>query len=195
MKVVVPSNAYDAKGLMHAAIADDNPVVYMFHKQLQGVGFLGTVPGSIVHVPAGPYEVPIGKAAIVREGSDLTIVGVGATVHTALEVAKTLQEEDGLSAEVVDLRSLVPLDRETICASVTRTGTLVVVDDDYTSYGLTGEIIATVSENAFSALKRAPIRIAYPDVPVPFARAMEQYALPTPPRVLNAIRQAFQKDR
>ena len=195
MKVVVPSNAYDAKGLMHAAIADDNPVVYMFHKQLQGVGFLGTVPGSIVHVPAERYEVPIGKAAIVRDGTDLTIVGIGATVHTALEVAATLQSEDGLSADVIDLRSLVPLDREAVCASVRRTGTLVVIDDDYTSYGLTGEIIATVSDHDFAALKRAPIRIGYPDVPVPFSPCLERFALPNAARVIAAVRHAFDKER
>jgi len=188
MKVVCPSNAYDAKGLMTAAIRDDSPVVYMFHKGLQGMGWLGTEPGANVHVPEEAYEVEIGKAAVVREGRDLTIVSLGQGVHHALKAAKTL-EADGISAEVVDLRSLVPLDRETVLTSVAKTGRLIVVDEDYHSYGVTGEIIATVAEHDLAALKAPPRRIAFPDVPIPFARIMEQYCLPNPDKIVAAARE------
>ena len=188
MKVVSPSNAYDAKGLMTAAIRDNNPVIYMYHKGLQGMGWLGTEAGANVHVPEEAYEVEIGKAAIAREGRDLTIVSIAMGVHHALKAAKAL-EADGISAEVVDLRSLVPLDRETVRASVRKTGRLIVVDEDYQSYGVSGEIIATVCEASDISLKAPPRRIAYPDVPIPFARVMEQYCLPNPEKVAGAARE------
>jgi pyruvate dehydrogenase E1 component beta subunit len=187
MKVVVPSNAYDAKGLMLAAIRDDNPVIFMFHKALQGMGWLGTVKGSIVDVPEEPYTVPIGEAAIVRPGRDLTIVGLGATVHHALDAADTLSGE-GIEAEVVDLRSLVPLDRATVVESVSRTGRLLVVDDDYQSYGVTGEIIASVAEAGIAALRSTPRRLGYPDIPVPFSPALEHHVLPNAERVAELAR-------
>ncbi len=190
LKVVVPSNAYDAKGLMTAAINDDNPVVYMFHKALQGMGWLGTVPGSIVDVPEDVYDIPIGRAAVVRAGKDVTIVGLGATVHYGLAAAEELAGQ-GIEAEVVDLRSLVPLDRETIIQSVRKTGRLVVVDDDFGSYGVTAEIIATVAE-AGVPMKAPPRRIAYPDIPVPFARPMEQFALPNSDKIVAAVSSIIQ---
>ncbi|MBO29733.1 MAG: alpha-ketoacid dehydrogenase subunit beta, partial [Rhodobacteraceae bacterium] len=177
MKVVAPSNAYDAKGLMTAAMRDDSPVVYMYHKGLQGMGWLGTEAGATVHVPEESYTVEIGKAKVVREGRDVSIVSVGMGVHNVLKAAKTL-EERGVNAEVVDLVSLVPLDRETIRASVAKTGRLIVVDEDYHSYGLSGEVIASVTENDISVLKAAPKRVAFPDVPIPYARVMEQFCLP-----------------
>ncbi len=189
MKVVVPSNAYDAKGLMAAAIRDDNPVIFMMHKNLQGMGWLGTAPGAIVDVPEDAYEVPLGKAAITRPGKDLTVVGLGATVHQALDAAETLAK-DGIEAEVIDLRSLAPLDREAVLKSVRKTGRLLVVDDDYQSYGVTGEIIATVAE-AGIALKSPPRRLAYPDIPIPFARPMEQFALPNADKVAAGARKMF----
>lgn len=182
MKVVCPSNAYDAKGLMTAAMRDNNPVVYMFHKGLQGMGWLGTEQGAIVHVPEGAFEVEIGKAAITREGRDVSIVSIGMGVHHALKAAAKL-ETDGISAEVVDLRSLVPLDRETVRASVAKTGRLIVVDEDYHSYGVSGEIIATVCERDEIKLRAAPRRIAYPDVPIPYARVMERFCLPNPEKI------------
>ncbi len=191
MKVVVPSNAYDAKGLMAAAIRDDNPVIFMMHKNLQGMGWLGTAPGAIVDVPEDAYEVPLGKAAITRPGKDITVVGLGATVHQALDAAETLAK-DGIEAEVIDLRSLAPLDREAVLKSVRKTGRLLVVDDDYQSYGVTGEIIATVAE-AGIALKSPPQRLAYPDIPIPFARPMEQFALPNAGKVATLIRQMVQE--
>ncbi len=187
MKVVMPSNAYDAKGMMTSAIRDDNPVVFMMHKNLQGMGFLGTIQGAIVDVPEDSYTVPLGKANVVRDGKDVTIVGLGMTVHQGLEAAKALEKE-GVSAEVVDLRSLAPLDRDTICRSVQKTGRLIVVDDDYLSYGVTAEIIATVSERDIKSLKCSPKRIAFPDIPVPFARPMEQHCLPNVQKIVAAAR-------
>ncbi len=191
MKVVSPSNAYDAKGLMTAAIREDNPVVYMYHKGLQGMGWLGTEPGATVHTPEEDYVVEIGKAKVVREGSDVTLVGLAMGVHNALKAADKLAE-DGVSAEVVDLVSLVPLDRETVRASVAKTGRLIVVDEDYHSYGVTGEIIATVCEHDIGKLKAAPARVAFPDVPIPYARNMEQFCLPNADKIVAAYR-AMQK--
>lgn len=185
MKVVVPSNAYDAKGLMIAAIRDDNPVVFMYHKGLQGMGWLGTEAGATVNVPEEAYEVEIGKSAIVREGSDVTIVTLGIGVHHALRAAKALAER-GVDAEVLDLRSLVPLDRPAILASVRKTGRLIVVDEDYHSFGVTGEIIATVVEHDLGILRSPPRRVAFPDVPIPFARVMEQFCLPNADKIVAA---------
>ncbi len=185
MKVVSPSNAYDAKGLMTAAMRDDNPVIYMFHKGLQGMGWLGTEPGATVNTPESSYTVEIGKANVVREGTDVTLVGLAMGVHNALKAAEKLAEQ-GVSAEVIDLVSLVPLDRETIINSVAKTGRLIVVDEDYKSYGVSGEIITTVCEHDISKLKAAPKRVAYPDVPIPFARHMEQFCLPNPDKIVAA---------
>nr|WP_082708461.1 alpha-ketoacid dehydrogenase subunit beta [Marinobacterium profundum] len=185
MKVVAPSNAYDAKGLMTAAIRDNNPVIFMFHKALQGMGWLGTEKDAIVHVPEEAYEVPIGKAAIVRAGSDVTIVGITSGVHHGLKAARKLAER-GISAEVVDLRSLVPLDRDTVLASVRKTGRLIVVDEDYHSYGMSAEIISSVAEQGVT-LKAPPQRVAYPDIPIPFTPVMEQWALPSPEKIIAAF--------
>jgi pyruvate dehydrogenase E1 component beta subunit len=185
MKVVSPSNAYDAKGLMTAALRDDSPVVYMFHKGLQGMGWLGTEAGATVHAPEDSYTVEIGKAKIVRAGTDVTLVGLAMGVHNALKAADKLAEQ-GVSAEVIDLVSLVPLDRETILNSVAKTGRLIVVDEDYQSFGVSGEIITTVCEHDISKLKAAPKRVAYPDVPIPYARHMEQFCLPNPDKIVAA---------
>ncbi|MCY1345057.1 Acetoin:2,6-dichlorophenolindophenol oxidoreductase subunit beta [compost metagenome] len=185
MKVVVPSNAYDAKGLMTAAIRDDNPVIYLFHKALQGMGWLGTEKGATVAVPEAPYTVEIGKAKTVREGRDVSIVSLGAGVHHALRAAQQL-EQQGVSAEVVDLRSLVPLDREHVIASVRKTGRLIVVDEDYHSFGVSGEIIASVVEHDIGMLKARPQRVAFPDIPIPFTPPMEQWALPSAAKIVAA---------
>jgi len=194
MKVVSPSNAYDAKGLMTAAIRDDNPVVYMYHKRLQGMGWLGTEPGATVNTPEDGYIVEIGKAKVVREGSDVTLVGLAMGVHNALKAADKLAE-DGVSAEVIDLVSLVPLDRETVIKSVAKTGRLVVVDEDYHSYGVSGEIIATVTEHDISKLKASPARVTFPDVPIPYAKNMEQFCLPNPDKIVAAYRMMQKSER
>jgi pyruvate dehydrogenase E1 component beta subunit len=186
MKVVAPSNSYDAKGLMTAAIRDPNPVIYMFHKRLQGMGWLGTEKGATVPCPEEPYAVPIGKAKTMREGSDVTIVSLALGVHLALHAADALARE-GVDAEVVDLRSLVPLDRDHVFQSVKKTGRLIVVDEDYRSYGVTGEIMATVAERDVSVLKASPQRVAYPDIPIPYSRPMEYWALPSAEKIVAAF--------
>jgi pyruvate dehydrogenase E1 component beta subunit len=176
MKVVVPSTAYEAKGLMHNAIRDDDPVVYLFHKRLMGIGWLPAPDGPKTPVPETDYTIPFGRADVKREGEDVTIVTLGLHVHRALDAAEQLAA-DGIDAEVVDLRSLVPLDTDTIVASVEKTGNLVVVDEDYRSYGVTGEIVASVADEALGALD-AVERLALPDVPIPYARPMEQAVVP-----------------
>jgi pyruvate dehydrogenase E1 component beta subunit len=187
LKVVMPSNSFDAKGMLIAAIRDDDPVVFMFHKAIQGVGWLGTLQSSVVQVPENSYTVPLDQAAVVREGRDLTIVGLGVTVHHAVTAAMALEKE-GISAEVIDLRAIAPLDRETICRSVAKTGRLLAVDDDYLSYGVSGEVIASAATDARVTWKAAPARISYPDVPVPFSPVLEHAILPNAEMVLNAAR-------
>ena len=188
MKVVVPSNPADAKGLMISAIRDDNPVVYVFHKGIMGLPWMAKNPRSIAHVPEEPYETPIGKATVAREGTDATVVTLSLSVHHALDVAEKLAKQDAVDLEVIDLRSLEPLDTETVLSSVARTGRLLVVDEDYQSFGLSGEIAARVAETD-PGLLRAPLRrVAVPDVPIPYARSLEQAVLPTPARIEAAVR-------
>ena len=188
MKVVVPSNPYDAKGLMTAAIRSDDPVVYMFHKGIMGLGWMKKNPRSIGPVPTDAYEVPIGKARVAREGSDVSIVTLSLSVHHSLDVAEKLAGE-GIDVEVIDLRSVLPLDRAAIVASVSKTGRLVVVDEDYQSFGLSGEVIASVAEALPGGLKHVS-RVAVPDVPIPYASGLEYAVLPTPARIEAAVRQA-----
>jgi pyruvate dehydrogenase E1 component beta subunit len=192
LKVVIPSNAYDAKGLMVSAIRDDNPVIFMFHKAIQGLGWLAPVARTITDVPEEGYTVPIGKAVVTLQGKDATIVGWGATVHYALDAAKKLAKE-GIAVEVVDLRTISPLDRQTVVDSVAKTGHLVVVDDDYNSFGVAGEVIASAVETDVRALQSSPIRVTYPDIPVPFARPLEQFALPNAEKVAAAVRRQLGK--
>jgi pyruvate dehydrogenase E1 component beta subunit len=151
MKVVIPSTPYDAKGLMIQSIRDDNPVIYFMHKGVMGLGWMSMLEASAGPVPQEEYTIPFGVADVKREGTDVTIVTVGMMVHRALDAAKKLEGE-GLSAEVLDLRTLVPLDREAIINSVKKTHRLLVVDEDYQSFGMSGEIIATVAENALDYL-------------------------------------------
>ncbi|MEP2987772.1 MAG: alpha-ketoacid dehydrogenase subunit beta [Parasphingorhabdus sp.] len=186
MKVVMPSNAHDAKGLMLSAIRDDNPVIFMFHKALQGMGWLGTIAGSITDTPDDDYVVPIGKANIVRQGSDVSIVGLGATVHHGLEAANKLAEA-GIEAEVIDLRTIAPLDRQTIIQSVSKTGRLLVVDDDYLSFGIGAEVITSVCESGAAPLKCPPQRIAHPDIPIPFSPVLEHFILPDAKKIEQAV--------
>jgi pyruvate/2-oxoglutarate/acetoin dehydrogenase E1 component len=185
MKVVAPSNPFDAKGLMISAIRDDNPVIFMFHKGVMGLPWMAKNPRSIGPVPEEEYTVPIGKAAIAHEGSDVTVVSVSMSVQWCLDVAESL--EGTTSVEVLDLRSIVPLDREAILASVAKTGRLVIVDEDYKSFGLSGEIVATIADKDPRLLKAPVQRIAYPDVPVPYARVLEYEALPTRDKIEAAI--------
>lgn len=184
MKVVAPSTPYDLKGMMISAIRDDNPVVFMFHKTLQGLGWMDQLDASVGHVPEEAYTVPIGKAKVVREGTDITIVGIQMTTHHALEAAKKL-EQHGIQAEVIDLRSLVPLDRETILQSIKKTHRLLVVDEDYLSYGMTAEIAAIAAEEGLYDLEAPVRRLAVPDVPIPYSRPLEQFVLPNADKIFN----------
>jgi len=186
MKVVVPSTAYEAKGLMHNAIRDDDPVVYMFHKRLMGIGWMPAPQGPKTPVPEEDYTIPFGSADIKREGSDVTVVTLGLHVHRALDAAAEL-EDDGHDVEVIDLRSLVPLDTETIIESVEKTGSLVVVDEDYRSYGVTGEIVARVAEESLADLE-AVERVAVPDVPIPYSRPLENEVIPGSEDIEDAIK-------
>ncbi len=189
MKVVVPSNPVDAKGLMISAIRDDNPVVYMFHKGIMGLPWMAKNPRSIMPVAEEPYETPIGTAAVVREGRDATVVTLSLSVHHALDVADQMSAEDGAELEVIDLRSLVPLDRDVVLASVGKTGHLLVIDEDYRSFGLSGEIAAVVAETDPGMLRVPARRLAVPDVPIPYARPLEQAVLPGPGRIKAAARE------
>jgi pyruvate dehydrogenase E1 component beta subunit len=188
MKVVAPSNPYDAKGLMVSAIRDDSPVVYMFHKGVMGLAWMAKNQRSIGDVPDEAFTVPIGKARVAREGSSVTVVTVSLSVHHALDVAEQLAA-DGIDVEVIDLRSLVPLDREAIIASVRKTGRLVVVDEDYLSYGLSGEVVASVADVDPSLLRAPVARVAVPDVPIPYAHGLEYAVLPRHDRIEAAIRE------
>jgi pyruvate dehydrogenase E1 component beta subunit len=185
--VVVPSNPYDAKGLMISAIQDDNPVLYLFHKGAQGLVWMEKNPRSIAHVPEESFTVPIGKAAVAREGTDVSIVTLSLSVQHSLDVAEQLAEE-GISVEVIDLRGLVPLDTETILASVAKTGRVLVVDEDYKSFGLTGEIAAVIAEHDPAMLKKPFRRLAVPDVPIPYARVLEHRILPTRDKIAAAVK-------
>jgi pyruvate dehydrogenase E1 component beta subunit len=187
MKIVVPSTPYDAKGLMISAIRDNNPVLYMFHKGVMGLGWMTPNPRATGDVPEEAYTVPIGKADVKRPGRDLTIVTLSLMVHRALDAADDLAKE-GIEAEVLDLRSVIPLDREAIADSVRKTRRLLVVDEDYKSFGLSGEVITTAVEQAFDYLDAPPARLAYPDVPVPYSRPLEQYVLPSREKIAAAAR-------
>ncbi|MFW6449212.1 MAG: alpha-ketoacid dehydrogenase subunit beta [Halobacteriota archaeon] len=186
MKVVVPSTAYDAKGLMHAAIRDDDPVVYMFHKRLMGLAWMPAPEGPKTGVPEEAYEIPFGEADVKREGEDVTVVTLGLHVHRALEAASDLAD-DGVDAEVIDLRTLVPLDTETVLESVRKTGKLVVVDEDYHSYGVSGELVARATEGALEDLE-AVSRVTMPDTPIPYARPLENEVLPDADDIAAAVR-------
>jgi pyruvate dehydrogenase E1 component beta subunit len=180
LKVVVPSTAFNAKGLTTSAIRDDGPVVVMEHK------FLGLHARS--HVPTEPYTVPIGKAEIARRGKDVTLVGMGRTTHLCLEAAALL-EKDGISAEVVDLLTLNPLDEESVFESVSRTHRLVVVDEDTPVCSIARDVAARVAEKAFDFLD-APIRtVTAADAPVPFAAVLEALYSPRVEQIVAAVRE------
>ena len=162
LKVVMPTTAYDAKGLLISAIEDNNPIVMIEHRWLYGITDT---------VPEGVYRIPLGKARIMRKGTDVSIVGLSYMSLESLRAADLLAER-GIDAEVIDLRSLRPLDENTILASVRKTGNLVMADTAHKMYGASAEILALSSEKAFDALKTAPRRIALPDHPTPTTPAL-----------------------
>src|SRR4029453_15501135 len=155
-----------------SAIRDDGPVVYMFHKGVMGLAWMAKNQRAIDDVPDGDYTVPIGKARVARPGESVTVVTVSLSVHHALDVAEKLAGE-GIDVEVIDLRSLVPLDREAIVSSVRKTGRVVVVDEDYLSFGMSGEVVASVADVDPSLLRVPVARVAVPDVPIPYAHDLE----------------------
>ncbi len=191
MKVVVPSNAYDAKGLMTQAIRDDNPVMYMFHKGIMGLPWMAFFEGSTTEVPENDYTIPFGVARVAREGRDLTIVTLSQMVHKSLIAAEELAK-DGISAEVIDLRTLVPLDTDAIMRSVAKTGRLLIADEDYLGFGLSGEVAATVAERLDEVVLKAPVkRLAVPNVPIPYSRPLEQFVIPQVASIVTASRQVM----
>jgi len=188
LKIVVPSNAYDAKGLMIEAIRDDNPVMYFFHKGIMGLPWMAYFTGSTTQVPEEPYTVPFGQAKVVREGTDVTVVTLSQMVHKSMAAAEALAQ-DGISVEVIDLRTLVPLDKQTVLNSVRKTGRLCVADEDYLSFGLSGEIAAIVAENLDTVELTGPVkRLAVPDVPIPYSRPLEQAAISQVTHIESSVR-------
>jgi 2-oxoisovalerate dehydrogenase E1 component beta subunit len=180
LKVVYPSTAYDAKGLLKSAIRDNNPVLFFEHKFLYR--------RIKEEVPADDYTVPIGKAAVRRAGRDLTIVSYAATAHTSVDAAAMLSNE-GIEAEVIDLRTLMPLDRDTILASVKKTNKLLIAHEDTRTGGIAGEIAAIVCESAFEDLDGPIARVTAPDTPVPYAPPLEESYLPSVEKVAAAARE------
>ncbi|HKV03564.1 MAG TPA: alpha-ketoacid dehydrogenase subunit beta [Candidatus Acidoferrales bacterium] len=180
LKVVYPSTAYDAKGLLKSAIRDNNPVLFFEHKFLYR--------RIKEEIPAGDYTVPIGKAVVRREGRDLSIVSYAAMAHVALEAAAALAKE-GIESEVIDLRTLLPLDRETILGSVKKTNKLLIVHEDTRTGGIAGEIAAIVCEGAFDHLDGPITRVTALDTPVPYAPPLEEHFLPNSEKVVAAARE------
>ena len=179
LKVVCPATAYDAKGLIKSAIRDNDPVLFFEHKALYRK--------IKEDLPSEEYTVPIGKAKVVRPGRDLSIVTYGAMVWTALEAAETLAAE-GCSVEVVDLRTLVPLDRDTICASVRKTSKALLLHEDTRTGGMAGELAATITENVFEYLDGPIVRVTAPDTPVPYSPPLEEAFLPNAEKVVEKAR-------
>jgi pyruvate dehydrogenase E1 component beta subunit len=178
LKVAIPSTPYDAKGLLKSAIRDDNPVIFFEDKMM----FATKGP-----VPEVEYTVPLGVADVKREGEDLTIVATSSMVYVALEAADLLEQEC-VSAEVVDPRTLVPLDRETLVASVVKTGRALVVDEGHTSYGVSAELAAVLADEAFWHLDAPVKRLAAMDVPIPFSPVLEDQTVPTAERVVEVAK-------
>jgi pyruvate dehydrogenase E1 component beta subunit len=178
LKVVVPSTPYDVKGLMKTALRDDCPVMFIEHKGLYNIKG---------HVPAEEYVIPFGEAKICREGTTATLVAVGRMVHVALDAARILETE-GISLEVLDPRTIAPLDRAGIAASIRKTTRLVVVDEAHLSCGFSGEVLAVACEDCFDSLDAPPKRICARPAPNPFSANLENQVLPTVERVVTEIR-------
>jgi 2-oxoisovalerate dehydrogenase E1 component beta subunit len=180
LKVVVPSTPYDARGLLRSSIRDDDPVLFFEHKKMYR-----SVRGE---VPDGDYTLPLGSANVVRQGSQVSIFGYGLMAQYALEAAELLDSE-GISAEVVDLRTLRPLDGDTILDSVRKTGKAVIVYEDNRFGGFGAEVAAIIAEEAFDYLDGPVMRVTGPDVPgVPYNHALEEWFMPNPDRIANAVR-------
>lgn len=185
LKVVAPYSAADAKGLLKAAIRDPNPVVFLENELIYGSSF--DVPDDEDHI------VPIGKAAVVREGTDVTLTAFSICVRHALDAAEML-EEMGISAEVIDLRTIRPLDTETILESVRKTNRLVNIEEGWPFAGVGSEICALVCDKAFDYLDAPPLRVSAEDVPLPYAANLEKLALPNAQKIVQAVKTVCYKD-
>jgi pyruvate dehydrogenase E1 component beta subunit len=183
MKVVAPSTPADAKALLLASIRDDDPVLFLENLALYNTK--GEVPDDDT-----PAE--IGKAAVTRQGKDITLIGYSRMAHVASQVAEQLAESDGLDIEVIDLRSLRPLDRETIVESVKKTHSAVILEDDWLTYGIGAEVAATISDGAFDYLDAPVRRVAMAEVPLPYSKPLETAALPSADDAIGAIRQTLE---
>jgi pyruvate dehydrogenase E1 component beta subunit len=181
LKIILPATPYDMKGLLKGALRDNNPVISFEHS------LLGMMQGE---VPEEDYTISFGKAEIKREGKDVTVVGLSRMLHEALAAADDLEKE-GISLEVIDPRTLVPLDRETIRKSVTRTGRLVVVDEACRTCSAAAEIVSLVTEDGetFNKLKAPPARVCGKDVPIPYSPPMEKYVIPDREKIKAAVTQ------
>ena len=185
MRVVCPSSPYAAKGLMTASLRSDDPVIFIEHKAFmrrRASAFPAPQP-----VPVEAYELPLDRARVVRGGADVTVLSVSQQVNDALVAADAVAAQ-GIDVEVVDLVSLKPFDRETVSGSVAKTGRLLVVDEDYLSYGLSAEALAQVVEALGPQALRQYRRVAVPDVPVPAARTLEEAVIPDAPAIEAALR-------
>jgi 2-oxoisovalerate dehydrogenase E1 component beta subunit len=180
LKIVYPATASDAKGLMKAAIRDEDPVLYFEHKYLYR--------RIKEEMPAGDHVVPIGKARTAREGKDLSIITYAATVWKALEAAEELEKSDGLSVEVIDLRTLLPMDDEAIIATVKKTNRVMIVHEDTRTGGIAGEVTARINEHAFEWLDAPVLRVTAADVPLPYAPPLEDYVLPQTADIVTVAR-------
>ncbi len=198
MKVVIPSNPYDAKGLLISAIRDNNPVLYLEHKLLYGAASPGggkalvaeTISAIGGDVPEEPYHIPLGEADVKRAGSDVTVVATGVMVHHALSVAEKLGA-DGISLEVVDPRSLVPLDKETILSSVAKCHRAVVVSEDVMQAGVCAELAAVISSEGFDELDAPVERVGALSSPIPFAPPAESRVIPQSSDIELAVRRVL----
>ncbi len=182
LKVVIPSNPYDAKGLLISAIRDNDPVIFLEHMKLYR-SFRG-------EVPEGDYSIPLGKANVVREGTDVTIVTYGAMVHTSLKAAEEAEKTRGAKVEVIDLRTISPIDIDTIVASVEKTNRVIVVQEAQKTAGAAAEVIAQINEKAILQLEAPILRVTAPDTVFPFGMIEDEW-LPDPKRVLVAINQVL----
>ena len=198
MKVVMPSTPYDAKGLIISAIRDDNPVLFVEHKLLYGAASPGggkalsdsAIQAIGTDVPEEAYAIPLGAADIKREGSDVTIIATLLMLHRALSVAEELAAE-GVSAEVIDPRSLVPLDVATIAASIAKTNHVVVVSEDVSRAGVAAELVATINDHCFYDLEAPVQRVAAANTPIPFAPASERHVIPQVDDIRAAVRRVL----
>ncbi len=183
IKVVAPSTPYDAKGLLKAAIRDNNPVLYLEHKLLY------RLPELREELPTDDYLVPLGKAIVRREGEDMTMLTYGAMVHQCLRAAQRLEEEDDLEIEVLDLRSIAPLDHEAILESVKRTNKVLIVHEDTLTGGIGAELAAILAQDLFEYLDGPITRVAAPDAPFPYAPPLEAAYLPDAQKIITAARE------